>query len=122
MGREDLCQPTARSEAAPDLGAGRAEERSLVVGKAERGGRDVDRSTRRLGDELADSRSGVTGPDRSGKGREAALRVEPRLGTYRDRLGELTGQTPILAGSGSTWFVRGSYDGDGLVQTRTDRP
>ena len=52
----------------------------------------------------------------------AALRVEPRLGTYRDRLGELTGQTPILAGSGSTWFVRGSYDGDGLVQTRTDRP
>jgi 4-diphosphocytidyl-2-C-methyl-D-erythritol kinase len=52
----------------------------------------------------------------------AALRVEPRLAEWRDRLGELTGQTPVLAGSGATWFVAGAFDGPGLVQTRIDRP
>ena len=52
----------------------------------------------------------------------AALRVEPRLDEWRNRLADLTGQTPILTGSGSTWFVHGSYSGPGLVQTRTDRP
>jgi 4-diphosphocytidyl-2-C-methyl-D-erythritol kinase len=52
----------------------------------------------------------------------AALVVEPALAHYRDRLRELTGQEPVLAGSGSTWFVRGHFDGPGLVQTRTDRP
>ncbi len=52
----------------------------------------------------------------------AALVVEPRLGIFRDRLGELTGCTPILAGSGSTWFVEGAFEGDGLVVTRTGRP
>lgn len=52
----------------------------------------------------------------------AALAVEPRLAGLRDRLGELTGRTPILAGSGSTWFVEGAFEGDGLVVTRTDRP
>jgi 4-diphosphocytidyl-2-C-methyl-D-erythritol kinase len=49
----------------------------------------------------------------------AALRVEPRLAAWRDALGEATGQTPILAGSGSTWFVLGSYPGDGRMVTRT---
>jgi 4-diphosphocytidyl-2-C-methyl-D-erythritol kinase len=38
---------------------------------------------------------------------EAALSVEPRLGPWRDALGELTGGEPLLAGSGSTWFVEG---------------
>ncbi len=37
----------------------------------------------------------------------AALRVEPRLARWRDALGDLTGRTPVLAGSGSTWFVPG---------------
>ncbi|HVX21058.1 MAG TPA: 4-(cytidine 5'-diphospho)-2-C-methyl-D-erythritol kinase [Acidimicrobiales bacterium] len=37
----------------------------------------------------------------------AALAVEPRLARWRDRLGEVTGATPVLAGSGSTWFVAG---------------
>jgi 4-diphosphocytidyl-2-C-methyl-D-erythritol kinase len=37
----------------------------------------------------------------------AALRVEPRLGVWRDALGELVGRSPVLAGSGSTWFVEG---------------
>jgi 4-diphosphocytidyl-2-C-methyl-D-erythritol kinase len=37
----------------------------------------------------------------------AALRVEPRLADWRDALADLTGSQPILAGSGSTWFVEG---------------
>jgi 4-diphosphocytidyl-2-C-methyl-D-erythritol kinase len=37
----------------------------------------------------------------------AALRVEPRLAVWGEALGELTGSEPILAGSGSTWFVEG---------------
>ena len=41
----------------------------------------------------------------------AALIVEPRLIEWQDRLGELTGHTPILAGSGSTWFVEGAFEG-----------
>ncbi|MGY6501378.1 MAG: 4-(cytidine 5'-diphospho)-2-C-methyl-D-erythritol kinase [Acidimicrobiales bacterium] len=52
----------------------------------------------------------------------AALRVEPRLAEYRDRLGDATGRTPVLAGSGSTWFVDGAFPGEGRVVTRTDRP
>jgi 4-diphosphocytidyl-2-C-methyl-D-erythritol kinase len=35
----------------------------------------------------------------------AALAVEPRLAPWRDALGDLTGEEPVLAGSGSTWFV-----------------
>ena len=52
----------------------------------------------------------------------AALAVEPRLAEWRDRLGDATGQTPVLAGSGSTWFVEGAFPGDGRVVTRTGRP
>jgi 4-diphosphocytidyl-2-C-methyl-D-erythritol kinase len=59
----------------------------------------------------------------------AALVVEPRLVTWRDRIAEAAAQTPILAGSGSTWFLLGSHPqlGDALapaavVVTRTDRP
>ncbi len=37
----------------------------------------------------------------------AALTVEPRLARWRDALGEATGTQPILAGSGSAWFVEG---------------
>jgi 4-diphosphocytidyl-2-C-methyl-D-erythritol kinase len=49
----------------------------------------------------------------------AALEIEPRLGEWRDRLGNATGQEPQLAGSGSTWFVEGAYEGDGLLVVRT---
>ncbi|HEX9258038.1 MAG TPA: 4-(cytidine 5'-diphospho)-2-C-methyl-D-erythritol kinase [Acidimicrobiales bacterium] len=47
----------------------------------------------------------------------AALEVEPRLAVWRDRLAEVSGRTPVLAGSGSTWFVQGAVpDGaDALV-------
>jgi 4-diphosphocytidyl-2-C-methyl-D-erythritol kinase len=31
----------------------------------------------------------------------------------------VSGKTPRLAGSGSTWFVEGSYPGEGRVVART---
>jgi len=49
----------------------------------------------------------------------AALSVEPGLARWRDRLGEATGQAPVLAGSGSTWYVEGAYPGAGRVVVRT---
>jgi 4-diphosphocytidyl-2-C-methyl-D-erythritol kinase len=52
----------------------------------------------------------------------AALRVEPRLAAWRDHLGDATGQTPRMAGSGSTWFVPGEYPGGGRLVVRTARP
>ena len=52
----------------------------------------------------------------------AALAVEPRLAPARDELGERTGGAPVLAGSGSTWFVEGAFEGPGLVVVRTARP
>lgn len=52
----------------------------------------------------------------------AALAVEPRLARWRDLLAEATGRVPVLAGSGSTWFVEGAYPGEGRVVARTDRP
>ena len=39
----------------------------------------------------------------------AALVVEPRLAEWRDRIADATGVTPVLAGSGSTWFVPGDH-------------
>ena len=53
----------------------------------------------------------------------AALSVEPALAAWRDRLGDATGRTPQLAGSGSTWYVEGAFpDVHGAVVSRTDRP
>ena len=40
----------------------------------------------------------------------AALVAEPRLLRIRDRIGDAAGSAPLLAGSGSTWFLRGHYD------------
>lgn len=37
-----------------------------------------------------------------------ALAVEPRLGTWRDAFADATGALPVLAGSGSTWWVEGT--------------
>jgi len=45
----------------------------------------------------------------------AAVVVEPRLAQWRDKLGEATGEQPRLAGSGSTWFVEGSFAQRGLT-------
>jgi 4-diphosphocytidyl-2-C-methyl-D-erythritol kinase len=49
----------------------------------------------------------------------AALRVEPRLAHWRDRLQEMSGLRPRLAGSGSSWFVEGTHPGEGCVVVRT---
>jgi 4-diphosphocytidyl-2-C-methyl-D-erythritol kinase len=65
-----------------------------------------------------DQLGGPTGPH--GNDLElAALDVEPRLAQWRDRLGEHTGVTPQLAGSGSTWFVAGDFPGEGFVVAHT---
>ena len=70
----------------------------------------------RMWDELGGPRS--DGPNDL---EPAALAVEPRLGGWSDRLADATGRTPVLAGSGSTWFVEGAFPGEGRVVTRTDR-
>lgn len=44
----------------------------------------------------------------------AALSLHPPLRRWRDLLGDLTGSTPTLAGSGSAWFVEGSARALGL--------
>lgn len=51
----------------------------------------------------------------------AAIAVEPRLAEWRDQLGDATGKMPVLAGSGATWFVEGSFPAPShLVVTTTD--
>jgi 4-diphosphocytidyl-2-C-methyl-D-erythritol kinase len=45
----------------------------------------------------------------------AAVVVEPRLRYWRDRIAELTGAQPALAGSGATWWVEGTRD-DALAE------
>lgn len=45
----------------------------------------------------------------------AAISVEPALARWRDRIRELCGATPVLAGSGATWFVPGRHD-DALAE------
>ncbi len=52
----------------------------------------------------------------------AALAVEPELAAWRDRLGDATGLTPRLAGSGGTWFVPGSFPGEGRLVVRAAAP
>jgi 4-diphosphocytidyl-2-C-methyl-D-erythritol kinase len=52
------------------------------------------------------------GPTASGPNdlETAAIAVEPELARWRDLIGDACGQTPILAGSGATWFVHGEHD------------
>lgn len=52
----------------------------------------------------------------------AALKHEPRLAAFRDGLGDATGETPVLAGSGSTWFVPGAHPGPGRTVVTTTPP
>jgi 4-diphosphocytidyl-2-C-methyl-D-erythritol kinase len=49
----------------------------------------------------------------------AALAVAPALGRWRDHLGEVTGATPRLAGSGGAWFVPGEFEAEGFVVVHT---
>lgn len=39
----------------------------------------------------------------------AAIAVEPDLARWRDLIGDACGRTPVLAGSGATWFVHGNH-------------
>jgi 4-diphosphocytidyl-2-C-methyl-D-erythritol kinase len=39
----------------------------------------------------------------------AATRVEPELARWRDLIGDACGVTPVLAGSGATWWVDGEH-------------
>jgi hypothetical protein len=39
----------------------------------------------------------------------AAIAVEPRLAQWRDRIREASGQSPVLAGSGATWWLDGAH-------------
>ena len=67
-----------------------------------------------------DSMGGPTGEN--GNDLEpAALHIEPRLARWRDRLSEHTGKPARLAGSGSTWFVEGSFPGEGMVVASATR-
>ncbi len=63
------------------------------------------------------------GPTASGPNdlEPAALAVAPELAEWRDRLAEATGSQPVLAGSGSTWFVEGAFPDAGTV-VRTTGP
>ena len=61
-----------------------------------------------------DRMGGPTGPN--GNDLEpAAVAAVPELARWRDRLGNATGETPMLAGSGGTWFVEGAHPGAGRV-------
>jgi 4-diphosphocytidyl-2-C-methyl-D-erythritol kinase len=40
----------------------------------------------------------------------AAIVVQPELARWRDRIKEVSGQSPVLAGSGATWFLRGKHE------------
>ena len=51
----------------------------------------------------------------------AAMELYPELASFRDQLRAASGQEPMLAGSGSTWFVRGSHSTDGTVVAQTVR-
>jgi 4-diphosphocytidyl-2-C-methyl-D-erythritol kinase len=39
----------------------------------------------------------------------AAMVVEPRLAAWKQRIEEASGAVPVLAGSGSTWWLDGEY-------------
>lgn len=71
-----------------------------------------------------DRLGGPADPRRRNDLEPAALSAFPELATWRDRLGDATGLTPTLAGSGGTWFVEGEFPDAvvGCVVTRTDRP
>ena len=81
---------------------------------------DLDASRREGSRERNNQRNGLEA---------AAVMVDPRLVTWRDRIAAAAGTAPTLAGSGSTWFLEGVHPdlgpclpGATVVVTRTDRP
>jgi len=65
-----------------------------------------------------DAMGGPTG-DNGNDLEPAALAAFPKLAQWRDKLGNASGKTPMLAGSGSTWFVLGAFPGVGRVVAKT---
>jgi 4-diphosphocytidyl-2-C-methyl-D-erythritol kinase len=65
-----------------------------------------------------DEMGGPTG-DHGNDLEPAALAAYPELARHRDRFGNATGRRPRLAGSGSTWFVEGAFEGPGHVVAHT---
>jgi 4-diphosphocytidyl-2-C-methyl-D-erythritol kinase len=72
----------------------------------------------RAWDELPDARQRASGDEGENDLTAAALEVVSDLARWRDRLGELTGRSPRLAGSGATWFVEGTEAELGLLGAR----
>jgi 4-diphosphocytidyl-2-C-methyl-D-erythritol kinase len=58
---------------------------------------------------------GANGNDLEG----AALDVVPELARWRDEFAASTGSRPMLAGSGSTWFVEGDHPAPGRIVAHT---
>lgn len=75
----------------------------------------------RAWDELAAAKGTRQGRSTCNDLTAAALVAEPRLATWRDAFAQATGQTPSLAGSGSTWWVGGSQEELGLAHRRSLR-
>lgn len=65
-----------------------------------------------------DELGGPTNLDSPNDLEAAALLVAPELARWRDELGDSTGARPVLAGSGSTWFVEGHFPGRGRVTAK----
>jgi 4-diphosphocytidyl-2-C-methyl-D-erythritol kinase len=60
-----------------------------------------------------DALGGPSDPDNPNDLEAAALVVAPELGRWRDEFADATGRRPVLAGSGSSWFVEGAHPGPG---------
>lgn len=63
----------------------------------------------RTWDDLAKTHSNTTGNVNDLQ--QAALLVEPRLVSWCDRIAQACGEQPTLAGSGSTWWLYGRFEG-----------
>ncbi len=66
-----------------------------------------------------DELGGPSNPESVNDLEPAALAVAPELARWRDEFAEQTGRRPILAGSGSSWFVEGSHPGPGRRIAKT---
>ena len=60
-------------------------------------------------DALVSSRSSTNEEEALNDLELAAIAVEPRLAEWKAAITDVTGVTPTLAGSGSTWFVSGDH-------------
>jgi 4-diphosphocytidyl-2-C-methyl-D-erythritol kinase len=69
----------------------------------------------RAWDELGSTAGAGNGSAGTNDLEAAALVVEPRLAEWRDLFAEVSGARPLLAGSGSTWFLEGSPEELGVA-------